>query len=70
MKIITPKGLAKTTAKSTGIALTQNYKSGHSKSTENIYHAMIAPIPKSTSSNDDEQPSTSGLKNDIIKKEQ
>lgn len=65
--MITPKGLAKNTAKNTGIALVQGYKNG-SESNENIYHAMIAPVPRSSSKNsingsvnDLSQPSTSKI---------
>lgn len=73
MKIVTPKGLVKTTAKSTGKALAETYKSGGSQSNENIYHAMIEPKPRYISNNsidDDDlsRPSTSGLKSDVIEK--
>lgn len=76
LKIVTPKGLVKTTAKSTGKALAENYKSGGGggghQSNGNIYHAMIEPVPRSTSSNSIEhdltQPSTSGLKSDVVEK--
>lgn len=76
LKVITPKGFAKTAAKSTGIALADGYKSG-SQSTENIYHTMITPVPRSSSNitvsninNEQLKPSTSGTKNNVIKKKE
>lgn len=69
--------MVKTTAKSTGKALAENYKSGgggggHQSNENNIYHAMIEPVPRSTSRNsidhDLPQPSTSGLKSDVVEK--
>lgn len=73
LKIVTPKGLVKTTAKSTGKALVQNYRSDN-QTNENIYHTMIAPVPRSSSSNaingDVSGPSVSGLKTDIVEKKE
>lgn len=70
LKIITPKGLTKSAAKNTGRALVEGYKSG-SHTNENVYHTMITPVPRSSSNlvNSVKGPSTSGIKNDIKKKD-
>lgn len=71
LKIITPKGLAKTAAKSTGKALTEGYRTG-TRSEENIYHNMIEPVPCSSSSTSVvsvKEPGSSKSKNDDEKKE-
>lgn len=76
LKVITPKGFAKTAAKSTGKALAEGYNSG-SQTSENLYHAMITPVPRSSSSSNsiaslDEAagPSTSGSKDCVVRKKE
>lgn len=75
LKIITPKGLAKTAAKNTGKALVQSYKTS-TQPNGNIYHAMIEPVPRSSSSNcvnsvnGVDKPSTSTSEDDVVQKKE